>query len=151
MKDTSTTHPPNRILAAFTLLAFAVAAVVAGIFAITAPAQQVAPMAVVIVAVVAVAAIAIAKKARGESLLDTIINMLLEAVTVLASILGIMPTTRTAFAGMDFNDTGQGQIGTPLLRRHQTDNQHGTLFHRRRHHGAIDTTASEGMSEIAQT
>ena len=156
--DRNITHPPNRILAALALLAFAVAAVVAGIFAITAPAQTITPVALAIVAVVAVAALAITNKVQGESPLDTVINMLFEAFTAVAMILGIGTATRTAFAGMDIDDTTQ-------LRRRDTDSGFGigTVLHRRQvgtdttqmhrswRHGVIDVDARRGRGVITQT
>ena len=115
--DRNTIH--HRAFAAIMLLAFAITAVVMGLFAITTTTSAIAPATIAVASVITVVAIVTSKKAPDESFIDTLLNLLVIATLLVAS--GLV----TAFAKMtpgyrmalvDINDTGQmrGRFG----RRH---------------------------------
>jgi hypothetical protein len=119
----------RRALAAISLLVFAITAVVAGIFAISAattPDKMAAPAMIVVASTIVAVAIVVASREADESVIDTFVNlMIISTLLVLATTAKcfamMMPAYghRAAFAGI--NDTGYG-IDMAYRRRHSVMN-----------------------------
>lgn len=119
----------RRALAALALLVFAITAVVAGIFAITAaatPDKMAAPAMIVVASTIVAVAIVVASQEADESVIDTFVNLMiigtLLVLAVTAKCFAMMSPAyghRAAFAGI--NDTGYG-FDLTYRRRHRVMN-----------------------------
>jgi len=140
--------PPThrRMLAAVMLLAFVIAAIVAGLFALASPDQSTAAQlaTVAIVAVVAAAVIVAATKKRDETLIETALTMLSTAASAIMLVVGIAPNFRTAMAGPDID------VGS-FRQRHLT-NRRTQHVNRRHRHGndfgtGLDPSATSAVHQ----
>ncbi len=123
-------QPPihRRTWAAVMLLAFVIAAVVAGLFALASPDQTTAAPLTIVAAVAMIAAVVIvaATKKRDETFTETALTMLSTAASAIMLALGIAPNFRTAMAGPDI-DVGsfRHQRHPTNLRTRRVDRRHG--------------------------